>query len=99
MSSTDNSSEMNEKNPTDKDPHNATNSGDRDASRPQTHSHANAQQESAFIPPAAPPLPHLLLLTDLKDQSALIQCPHCLRYVYTKLSCRGNFGEYVTIYC
>ncbi|CAO3634965.1 unnamed protein product [Mucor fragilis] len=90
-------SKINEKSPTDESSPNITDS-DADTAHPQPHPHANAQQEPAFTPLEAPPLPRLLLLTDLKDQSALIQCPHCLRYVYTKLSHRGDYWEFIAFY-
>lgn len=32
------------------------------------------------------PLPQLIPLNELKRQSAFIQCPYCLEYVYTKIS-------------
>ncbi|KAF1807699.1 hypothetical protein V8B55DRAFT_1375246 [Mucor lusitanicus] len=100
MSSTDGSI-LNEKKSTDENPSNTTTNNDHDASIPQPqHHHANnnhAQQKPAFIPPEAPP--RLLHLTDLRDQSALIQCPYCLRYVYTQLSRRGDYWEYIVMYC
>lgn len=98
MSSAGNS-KINEKSPTDENLPNVTDSDTDSTAHPQPHQHANAQQESAFTSPEAPPLPRLLLLTDLKDQSALIQCPHCLRYVYTKLSrCSDDYWQFIALY-
>ncbi|KAF1807695.1 hypothetical protein V8B55DRAFT_1583656 [Mucor lusitanicus] len=40
-----------------------------------------------------PPMP----LTQLKNQSAFIQCPHCLDHVYTKISSAGP-SELISIF-
>lgn len=54
----------------------------------------NAQQESIFILL----FPRLVSLTDLKVQSAFIQCSHSLRFVYTKASHCGNYWESISLY-
>lgn len=63
----------------------------------QPYCASNAHQKIDFTP-LTPPLPRLVTLTELKNQSEFIQCPHCLHYVYTKISTIHNIWEFVLLY-
>ena len=54
----------------------------------QVHYHHNVTSTS----------PQPVLLTELNTQSAFIQCPYCLQYVYTKISDGNNIYSYIAIF-
>lgn len=90
-----NSSFMSEKRQTTEPIGNIANSNTFTESQP--HYATNAHQKIDFTP-LTPPLPRLVILTELKNQSEFIQCPYCLRYVYTKISTINNIWEFVLLY-